>query len=130
MPPKGKKPVSYTNWVVLSFSIFTKAAKDTKGKKDKPAEKKIKQAVIKQKPKAKPIFTGPRLEIELKSGSLNAATEITDFIVDNIFIKMREEQQNKILKPYSVHHYFGYWDNEIRHMYRQHDTKVDDIYIG
>ena len=94
-------------------------------------EKEVKKApIVIQKPKAKPIFTGPRLEIQLKSGAFEAAFETAHFLVDNSFYMMEYERQKKVLKPFSVNHYFSYWNHEMRYMYRDPDTKKDDIYIG
>ena len=47
-----------------------------------------KEAIIIQKPKAQPIFTGPRLEIEMNSGSLKSGYEICDLLVNKTFEKL------------------------------------------
>ena len=34
------------------------------------------------------------------------------------------------MKPYSVSHYFSYWNHDMRYLFREPDTKKDDVYIG
>lgn len=79
---------------------------------------------------AKGVYTGPRLEIDLKSGSLAAGVECSYMLIDKVFEKLEQIEQDRILKPYSVSHYFMYWDNEMRYMYRNQDFKEDDKYLG